>query len=608
MPGLPSRGPGGHRRTIAADDAAASGGTIIAHISIAARRPLLAAIGVLCLAGTLVLGLFAPSTSAQAIPLQIIVNGEPLRLAGDAILQNGVVMASYQGLFGPMGIRARWNAHDRSLTLVSPAGDEMELRPDDPYATVNGEGRLIPVPLVTVLGRILIPVQWVFDTLGDVTVYDPAAHTLVVSAQITGIAWHGADTGLEVEIEGTAPLHAQASVLHGPERLVVDIPGAVPKLSEQVIDVHEGTLSDVRINGGLTGTRIVFDLTAPVHYRLVTPAPARRVVIALSTEPVPVGGPPGRPSAYVPSALKITDIQYQHMDGGGRVVIVATQPLQVTEHILRQPDRIVLDVSDAVFIPVKKSVDVNDGLVIQVRGAQFHSNPNIARIVIELARPAPYTVHAGAETSLVVVDVGAAAAGIPGSLPPGGPGRHGPVVVALDPGHGGTDPGATGPTGALEKDVVLAIAQDLRALLTQRHIDVVMVRDADVFVPLEDRAQIASRGGATLFISIHANAAVDSAANGTQTFYGTPQSASLAVAALDELSRTVGLAARGATQAQFKVLMDTLSIPAILVETAFITNPREEQMLRDPTRQELFAQGIAQAIERYMAALQASQQ
>ncbi len=608
MPGLPSRGPGGHRRTIAADDAAASGGTIIAHISIAARRPLLAAIGVLCLAGTLVLGLFASRTSAQVIPLQIIVNGEPLRLDGDAILQNGVVMASYQGLFGPMGIRARWNAHDRSLTLVSPAGDEMELRPDDPYATVNGEGRLIPVPLVTVLGRILIPVQWVFDTLGDVTVYDPAAHTLVVSAQITGIAWHGADTGLEVEIEGTAPLHAQASVLHGPERLVVDIPGAVPKLSEQIIDVHEGTLSDVRINAGLTGTRIVFDLTAPVHYRLVTPAPARRVVIALSTEPVPVGGPPGRPSAYVPSALKITDIQYQHMDGGGRVVIVATQPLQVTEHILRQPDRIVLDVSDAVFIPVKKSVDVNDGLVIQVRGAQFHSNPNIARIVIELARPAPYTVHAGAETSLVVVDVGAAAAGIPGSLPPGGPGRHGPVVVALDPGHGGTDPGATGPTGALEKDVVLAIAQDLRALLTQRHIDVVMVRDADVFVPLEDRAQIASRGGATLFISIHANAAVDSAANGTQTFYGTPQSASLAVAVLDELSRTVGLAARGATQAQFKVLMDTPSIPAILVETAFITNPREEQMLRDPTRQELFAQGIAQAIERYMAALQASQQ
>jgi N-acetylmuramoyl-L-alanine amidase len=133
------------------------------------------------------------------------------------------------------------------------------------------------------------------------------------------------------------------------------------------------------------------------------------------------------------------------------------------------------------------------------------------------------------------------------------------------------------------------------------------VRDADVFVPLEDRAQIASRGGATLFISIHANAAVDSAANGTQTFYGTPQSSFLAVAVLDELSRTVGLAPRGATQAQFKVLMDTPSIPAILVETAFITNPREEQMLRDPTRQQLFAQGIAQAIDRYMAVLQASQ-
>jgi N-acetylmuramoyl-L-alanine amidase len=572
------------------------------RISTGGGRCVLVPAGILCLVAGVVLGPAAPRTGAQVLPLRAIVNGEPVSLKGNAILQSGTVMAPYQGLFAPMGIHAQWSPSDQTLTLTSPTGDEMELRPDDPYATVNGERRLVPVPLVAVLGRILIPVQWVFDTLGDVTAYDASTGTVVISPQITGITWREIDTGLEVEVEGTAPLHAAAYALHGPERLAVDVSGAVPKTPQQVLDVHEGPLDTVQVTGFPGGTRIVFTLTTPIQYHLTTSGPSRRIEIALSPGTAPPNSPPSQPSAYVPSALKITDIQYQHVDGGGRVVIVATQPLAVTQRILRQPDRIVLDVSDAVFIPVKKFVDVNDGLVIQVRGAQFHSNPNIARIVIELARPAPYNVHAGTEASQVVVDLGVAAAGPSGPLTPGGPGSHGPVVVALDPGHGGTDPGATGPTGVHEKDVVLAIARDLRALLAQHHIDVVMVRDGDVFVPLEDRAQIASRAGATMFVSIHANASVDSAANGTQTFYGTSLGAPLAATVLDEVSRSVGLAPRGDMQAQFKVLIDNPAIPAILVETAFITNPREEQLLRDPARQQAFAQGIARGIERYLAA------
>ncbi len=572
------------------------------------RRPRLAprTIGILGLAATLVLGLIAPS-AAQAVPLRVIVNGEPVLLEGDAILVNGIVMAPYQGLFAPLGIRDTWNSLDRVLTLVSPAGDEMELRPNDPYAVVNGERRLIPIPLVTVLDRILIPVEWVFETMGDVTAYDPSSRTLAISAQITGITWRGVDTGLEVGIEGTAPLHARASVLRRPERLVVDVLGAVSKSPDPVIDVHEGPLAAVRIGAFPEGTRIVFDLASPVQYRLVTAVPARRVVITLSPGSLPPSGPPGQPSGYVPSALKITDIRYQRLEDGGRLVIVATQSLQVAQRILHHPDRIVLDVQDAVFLPVKKFLDVNDGLVVQIRGAQFHSNPNIVRIVVELARPAPFAVYSGAETGQMLVNIGAAAAGPRGPVPPGSPGPHSPVVVALDPGHGGTDPGAIGPTGVREKDVVLAIAQDLRTLLAQQHIDSVMVRDADVFVPIEDRAQIASRGGATIFVSIHANAAVDAAVNGTQTFYATSQSGALAAAVLEELSRTVGLAPRGATQARFQVLIDS-GIPAILVETAFITNPREEQMLRDSATQQMFAQAILRGIERYLAVPQAASQ
>ncbi len=552
-------------------------------------------------------GVAAPETGAQAIRVRIVVNGQAVRLAGDAIIQNGIVMAPYAGLFEPMGIRASWDPHDHILILTSPAGDEMQLRPNDPYATVNGEHRPIPIPLVTVLGRVLVPVQWVFDTLGDVTVYDPNARTITVSAQITGVSWRGVDAGLEVTLEGTAPLHATVATLHAPERLVVDVPGAVSKPSLGTLDVREGSLATVRFGQAAGGTRIVLDLTAPVRYRLRPADTDRRIVITLGAGAPPAGGSPGGPAGHTPSAQKITDVAYQHLDGGGRVTIASTQPLLATQHILRDPDRIVLDVPDAVFIPVKKAVDVDDGLVVQVRAAQFQTNPNIVRIVVELARPAPYVVHPGAETSQTIIELGAAV-GAPGGGTAGLPGPRGPVVVALDAGHGGSDPGAIGPTGEQEKDAVLAIAQHLRALLQRQHIDVVMVRDSDVFVPLDDRAQIAARAGATVLVSIHANAAVDANANGAQTFYAAPQSAALAAAVLEEVSRAVGLAPRGATQARFKVLVDSPRIPAILVETAFITNPREEQMLRDPASQQAFAQGILRGITRYLAAPAAAPQ
>lgn len=549
------------------------------------------------------LGVGATAAHAQAVRLRVIADGQDVTRAADAIVQDGVVMAPYQGLFEPMGIRAAWDPHALVLTLVSPAGDEMQLRPNDPYATVNGERRPIPIPLVTVLGRVLIPVEWVFDTLGDVVAYDPGARTVTISAQITGVSWRSADAGFEVTLDGTAPLHAEVEPPAGPGRLVVDVPGAVARPAEQTFDVREGSLAAIRVGPSPAGTRVVLDLTAPVEYRLRS-AGDHRVVLALS--PLPPPAPSGARSRYTPSAQRITDIRYEHVDGGGRVTVVATRPLRATEHLLRRPDRIVLDVADAVFIPVKKFLDVNDGLVVQVRAAQFHQHPNVVRIVVELTRPAPYLVHAGAEAGVALVELGAAAAGVPGAPPPGAAGL--PPVIALDAGHGGSDPGAIGPTGLREKDVTLAIAEDLRALLAQQRLTVVMVRQGDVFVPLEDRAQIAARAGATVFVSIHANASVDAAASGTQTFYATPESAPLAAAILEELSQAVGLAPRGTTQARFAVLVQSARIPAVLVETAFITNPREEQMLRDPEMQRAFAQGILRGITRYLAAPPAAPQ
>ncbi len=222
------------------------------------------------------------------------------------------------------------------------------------------------------------------------------------------------------------------------------------------------------------------------------------------------------------------------------------------------------------------------------------------------------------------------------------------VIVALDPGHGGEDPGAIGPTGLREKDVVLAIARQLRDKLNAvRGMRVLMTRDADFFVPLNERVNKARRVQADLFVSIHADAFMRPEARGASVFALSERGATSAAArwmaerenradgvggvnvavkdaqvmrALLDMSTTaqikdslkvgqevlgrigkVGrLHKRQVEQAGFAVLKAP-DIPSILVETAFISNPEEEDKLRDPDYRRELVEALATGIQRYFA-------
>jgi N-acetylmuramoyl-L-alanine amidase len=222
------------------------------------------------------------------------------------------------------------------------------------------------------------------------------------------------------------------------------------------------------------------------------------------------------------------------------------------------------------------------------------------------------------------------------------------IIVAIDPGHGGEDPGAIGPTGLREKDVVLSIARQLRdALNAQRNIRVMLTRDADYFVPLSERVRKARRVQADLFVSIHADAFFKPEARGASVFALSQKGASSATArwmaekenaadgvggvnvqvadaqvmrtlldmsttaqikdslklgreVLGHIGRVGKLHKRDVEQAGFAVLKAP-DIPSILVETAFISNPEEEEKLRDRDYQQRLVQALAAGIKRYFA-------
>ena len=215
--------------------------------------------------------------------------------------------------------------------------------------------------------------------------------------------------------------------------------------------------------------------------------------------------------------------------------------------------------------------------------------------------------------------------------------------IVIDPGHGGHDTGTIGPTGVREKDVVLDVGLRLKKLLESKTgCEVVMTRDDDTFIPLEERTAIANTKGADLFISIHANASPDKSARGIETYYlnFTSNPDALEVAArenatsqesvheLQDLIKKIALTEkieeshefakevqrevytrlakpgaalrdRGAKKAPFVVLIGA-NMPSILAEISFLTNPRDERLLKRSNYRQEIAEALFRGVSDYV--------
>jgi N-acetylmuramoyl-L-alanine amidase len=177
---------------------------------------------------------------------------------------------------------------------------------------------------------------------------------------------------------------------------------------------------------------------------------------------------------------------------------------------------------------------------------------------------------------------------------------NGRIVVVIDPGHGGGDPGAVGIGNIHEADVVLAISQQVASLLQQQGIQAVLTRNSDIEIDLEPRVQMAERANATLFVSIHANSmGMDRPdVNGVETYYYA-SGAELAQTIQDSIISSLGMTDRGIRQARFYVLRRT-SMPAVLVETGFVTGSEDAPRLANASFQSQMATAIARGILQYL--------
>lgn len=345
-----------------------------------------------------------------------------------------------------------------------------------------------------------------------------------------------------------------------------------------------------------------------------------------------------------------------------RIVIEAAKPLHFRLHE-ESKERLNLRVEGGLLSPTLSDlVRINDGVVKSVEPVQGQgealfrisresgggftrsfSLKHPDRIVVDLYRAKGDGAAGPAEQG----GSPSAEASPPGApLSPPNPPPVGIKTVVIDPGHGGRDAGAVGPTGLREKDVVLDIGLRLRRLVQERlGVRVVMTRSEDVFIPLEERTAIANRAKADFFVSIHVNAAPKSKAQGFETYYLSrepsdsearasairenlsvnleglkpkeqdivkailwdmantlymKESSELAEILLEELDKILKVDNRGVKSAPFFVLMGA-AMPAVLTEVAFISNPEEERRLQRTEYKERIAEALYAGIARFKA-------
>jgi N-acetylmuramoyl-L-alanine amidase len=251
--------------------------------------------------------------------------------------------------------------------------------------------------------------------------------------------------------------------------------------------------------------------------------------------------------------------------------------------------------------------------------------------------------------SRIVLDLRKAAAPIPGVLPnvPGARPQHVPGIrtIVIDPGHGGKEVGAVGANGLMEKDVTLTIARKLAASLSNRTgARVVLTRDEDAQVSLDQRTALANQYQADLFLSVHMNAAVVKDAKGSETYFLSleasdelarkaaetenaasggaadpssdlkmilwdlaqqsyiDESSRFAQSIQEEMNAATGVANRGVKQAPFKVLVGA-TMPAALAEISFVTNPQEARLLKNNAYRQKIAEALFSAIRKYQGTL-----
>jgi N-acetylmuramoyl-L-alanine amidase len=490
----------------------------------------------------------------------------------------------------------------------------------------------------------------------------PISRERLLYAQAANLQLRGVQNtpdGIVLLINGNPQITSERAV--NPDRLILDLVGTTvnPRLHKAVIPINRYGVRQIRIGQNQQNppiARIVLDFepnsdTSSVDWEAIF-NPSRRAVIVRPTNAIannppfipqnpqnpqlnprnPFPNNPNPPSNPQVSANNdiVTIIQKITLSASGQLLIQTNQPFTYLGTEDRASGSYNLVINSAKISPqlIRPSLDGTalDGIRMSQVGSSviIGLRPSAGWRIREDARSDPQQIYVQLyqpqntaatpdylDPNLPITDPPIRGSRIPPRTipprlprinPPSNITNRGRGVIVLDPGHGGNDVGAIG-NGIYEANVVLAISLKLGRILQEMGYTVVYSRTDNTEVELQPRVDQAERVNADVFVSVHANSLEARLSNvsGIETYYapGASVSGRLASFVHNQIISITGARDRGVRTARFHVIRRT-SMPSILVETGFVTNPQESANLNDPSYQERMAQAIARGVDQFM--------
>ncbi|MFD2612093.1 N-acetylmuramoyl-L-alanine amidase [Paenibacillus gansuensis] len=421
-------------------------------------------------------------------------------------------------------------------------------------------------------GTVLVPIKVIAEQLGSDVTWDKPTQEVTVLNE-----------GLEI-------------ILHIGSK-DAEVNGQPYKLSASPLIVQNRTMLPLRFIGENMGLKVLWD--AKNHAVLL-----QRSEPVQPEPPVTEPAPPEEPGTELPSDPGAVLAQIQDIYLQGDSVIVQTDgAVAPSSFKLDNPDRIVVDLpatdflpdflqyngSGSLVAPYSGEMAVDHPIISKLRFSLYSEEENIIRIVVDLKSKSNHQVTYDSSLQQVIISLTAA-------VTPPSSSRY---KVVIDPGHGGTDPGASGITGYREKAFTLAVGLKVNKLLEQEpRLQVIMTRTGDTYPTLSDRSALANNAKADLFISIHGNSLVGSKATGIESYYLHQNSGAFAKIIHKNLLAATNMSDRKVRVENFHVVRET-KMPAVLLELGFLSNASDEAKMKSESYQQKCAEAIVQSIKEY---------
>ncbi|MDI3481541.1 MAG: N-acetylmuramoyl-L-alanine amidase [Tepidanaerobacteraceae bacterium] len=564
------------------------------------------------------------TNSSKTILLKIndkkaTINGQTVTLDAPAIIIKDRTMVPLRFIGESLGAQVYWDNDARRVTIIRQEARQEASIIGFSYGTLNGNPTIVlkgDVPLEYAAEQTQDKDKIVLDIKGKIAVENNALYIYddyIEKAVIGSVQQDPPLSRVVVDLKGDVPCEISTSedkssifvsfvnalkninvniedskvsvnlvtikstginyfFLTNPDRLVLDIENALLSVASPELP-ENGYIERIRLGQFAVNpntVRVVFDLKADVNYQVFQDKNNISVIFSEVNTVKQINVESGKNSSAI-TIVADGDIGYElKPDRANRQLSLVIPGVGVDKKLLE-----------------KETLDINDGIVKSVELKKVKGSKNYdLQIIVNLNSFTSYelaTTPPSSEIKLVIYK---------------SPLQN--KVIVVDPGHGGSDPGACC-GNVQEKDLNLDIGLKVKDLLEQRGAKVLMTRDKDISVNLYTRAGMANEINADLFISIHINAGENASASGTETlYYPDPEKKALAQAIQKSLVKAIGLADRGIVERPGLVVTRETRMPSALVEVGFITNNNDRALLlREDFRQKA-AEGIVNGIMNYL--------